>query len=57
MLEALKTFIADLGSGTKPPSRFEDNDYRVAAAALLIHITAIDGEVTNDERHVVHDTL
>ncbi|MBI4274904.1 MAG: TerB family tellurite resistance protein, partial [Rhizobiales bacterium] len=40
-----------------PPSRFEDNDYRVAAAALLIHITAIDGEVTNDERHVVHDTL
>ncbi len=57
MLELLKTFVADIGSGAKHPSRFEENDYRIAAAALLIHVTAIDGEVTETERRKVHDVL
>lgn len=57
MLDTLKAFVADIGSGERHPSRFEENDYRIAAAALLIHVMAIDGEVTDDERRKVHDVL
>lgn len=57
MLELLKTFVADIGSGARHPSRFEENDYRIAAAALLIHITSIDGEVSESERRKVREIL
>src|SRR5437868_10364682 len=40
---------SDLG-GEKHPGRFEENDYRLAAAALLIHASAIDGNTTDVER-------
>jgi uncharacterized tellurite resistance protein B-like protein len=50
MLESLKNFISDLTGGEKHPGRFEENDYRLAAAALLIHASAIDGNMTAVER-------
>src|SRR3954468_23558631 len=50
MLESLKNFISDLTGGEKHPGRFEENDYRLAAAALLIHASAIDGNTTDVER-------
>ena len=53
MLEALKNLFGDLATGAKHPSRFADNDYRVAAAALLIHAAVIDGNMTESE----HDKL
>ena len=46
MLESLKQFIADLAGGTKPQHHFQDGDYRLAAAALLIHVSTIDGEAS-----------
>lgn len=52
MLDAIKKFFADL-SGDEPP-KFADNDYRLAAAALLIHITSVDGETSEVERDKVH---
>ena len=53
MLDSLKNFISDLTGGEKHPSRFEHNDYRLAAAALLIQAATIDGKETGAE----HDKL
>jgi uncharacterized tellurite resistance protein B-like protein len=53
VLQALKDFIADLTEGAKPTERFDDNDYRVAMAALLIHAAAIDGNLSGAERDLL----
>lgn len=50
MLDILKDFLSDLGGGAKTQALFEENDYRIAAAALLIHVMTIDGAVTDAER-------
>jgi uncharacterized tellurite resistance protein B-like protein len=50
MLDSLRNFITDLTGGAKHPARFEDNDYRLAAAALMIHASTIDGKMTDAER-------
>jgi uncharacterized tellurite resistance protein B-like protein len=54
MFDAFRKFLSDLSIGDKHPSRFEDNDYRLAAAALLVHAAAIDGEVSEVERERLH---
>jgi len=53
MFEAFKSFISDIVEGDKHPSQFADDDYRLAAAALLVHAAAIDGEMSEPE----HDKL
>jgi uncharacterized tellurite resistance protein B-like protein len=53
MLDAFKRFFSDLAGGEKDQSGFEENDYRVAAAALLIHVATIDGSMSDIE----HDRL
>ena len=50
MLEPLKHFLADLAGGTKRQAHFADDDYRLAAAALLIHVTTVDGDMSAVER-------
>ena len=50
MLDSFKNFISELTGGEKHPGRFEGNDYRLAAAALLIHASTIDGNMTGVER-------
>jgi uncharacterized tellurite resistance protein B-like protein len=57
MLELLKSLVADLGSGDKPIAQFDENDFRLAAAALLIHVSAIDGNVSTAERDKLHAIL
>lgn len=49
MFEAIKNFVNDLANGEKS-SPFEDHDFRVAYAALLVHTAAIDGDVNQPER-------
>ena len=56
MLDAIRQFIADL-TGMPEARRFEDDDYRLAAAALLFHATAIDGIVSAEERAKLHELL
>lgn len=53
MLDALKSFLSEFGEGTKNPAAFESDDYRLAAAALLIHVMTIDGQ----EKEREHDKL
>ena len=50
MLDKLRQIVADFASGGAEHSRFDDNDYRLAAAALLVHLISIDGEVSASER-------
>jgi uncharacterized tellurite resistance protein B-like protein len=57
MLAALKQFLNDIADGNKPPARFDDNDHRLAAAALLIHTAAIDGNMSQAERKRLHALL
>ena len=57
MFESFKKLIADLGEGSKHPSRFDDSDYRLAAAALLVHAAVIDGSISQVERDKVHAVI
>jgi len=56
MLDAIRQFIADL-TGMPEARSFGDDDYRLAAAALLFHATAIDGIVSAEERAKLHELL
>jgi uncharacterized tellurite resistance protein B-like protein len=57
MFEVFKKFVSELTEGDKHPSRFEENDYRLAAAALLVHTAAIDGVVSDIERDKLHAVI
>jgi len=57
MLDLLRNFVSELTGGEKHPGRFEENDYRLAAAALLIHASTIDGNMTASERGKLRELL
>lgn len=57
MLQLLKEFLNDVGIGEKPASRFSESDYRLAAAALLIHVMSVDGQETGAEQDMLQDLL
>jgi uncharacterized tellurite resistance protein B-like protein len=54
MFEAFRNFVVDFVEGDKHPSQFADNDYRLAAVALLVHAAAIDGDMSQPERDKLH---
>ena len=54
MFESFRSFVAEFVEGEKHPSQFADNDYRLAAVALLVHAAGIDGEVSERERDKLH---
>jgi uncharacterized tellurite resistance protein B-like protein len=57
MFEAFRRFVSDLSGGDKHPSGFDENDYRLSAAALLVHAAAIDGTVSDIEREALHKVI
>lgn len=59
MLEKLRQFISDIATGDGPEQqrKFDDNDYRLAATALLIHVISLDGEPSVAERRKLHSLL
>ena len=57
MFQAFKKFLSDVSEGGKHPSRFEANDYRLAAAALLVHAVMIDGSMSDVERDKLHAVI
>jgi uncharacterized tellurite resistance protein B-like protein len=57
MFDAFKGFISDFVDGGKHPSQFAEDDYRLAAAALLVHAAAIDGDMLPSERAKLHGVL
>ena len=57
MFEAFRKLISDLGEGGKTPERYDETDYRLAAAALLVHAAGIDGSTSEVELKKLHDVL
>jgi uncharacterized tellurite resistance protein B-like protein len=57
MFESFRRFVGDFVDGSKHPSQFGEDDYRLAAAALLVHCAAIDGEVTPAERDKLYAVI
>ena len=54
MFDAIKKFASELMGGDRHPNRFEENDYRLAAAALLVHAAGIDGSISGPEQEKLH---
>jgi len=54
MLQAFRNFVAEFVDGGKHPSQFAENDYRLAAVALLVHAATIDGDMSSSERDKLH---
>src|SRR3984957_2462142 len=57
MFDAFRKFLSDCTTGDKQPARFGDDDYRLAASALLVHAAAIDGEVSAVGREKLHAVI
>ena len=54
MFDSFRKFLSEVSEGGEHPIRFEHDDYRLAAAALLVHAAAIDGDVSDAERDQLH---
>jgi uncharacterized tellurite resistance protein B-like protein len=50
MFEALKHFVAEIGGRDTQARAFDDDDYRLAAVALLVHVAGADGAIDAAER-------
>jgi uncharacterized tellurite resistance protein B-like protein len=54
MFESLRKLVTEIGDGGKHAGRFDATDYRLAAAALLVHAACIDGNFAEVERKKLH---
>jgi uncharacterized tellurite resistance protein B-like protein len=58
MLEKLREFIADVVAPAAPDQQsFDDNGYRLAATALLVHVISLDGQPSAVEKQKLHALL
>src|SRR5262245_46253490 len=57
MFAGFRKFLAEVSQGRKEAVHFEHNDYRLAAAALLVHAAEIDGTATDVERSTLHTVI
>jgi uncharacterized tellurite resistance protein B-like protein len=54
MFDSIRKLFVDMDTGGKPSGGFEEGDYRLAAAALLVHAATIDGTFSEVERAKLH---
>jgi uncharacterized tellurite resistance protein B-like protein len=54
MFASLRKLVSEFAEGDKHLSRFDESDYRLSAAALLVHAAAIDGNISQPERDKLH---
>ncbi len=57
MLDSLRQFIAEVMSPGETTRAFADDDYRLAATALLIHVISLDGAPSEAETKKLHTLL
>jgi uncharacterized tellurite resistance protein B-like protein len=50
MFRAIGEFIGEIAGGSRDPQTFVDTDYRLAAAALLVHVAALDQNFHSGEQ-------
>lgn len=57
MFDSLMQFFKGLSADDNGAALFADGDYRVAAAALLVHLVSIDGVVDEAEQKTLRSIL
>jgi uncharacterized tellurite resistance protein B-like protein len=57
MFRTISDFVAEITGGRRHPGAFEDGDYRLAAAALLVHVATLDQDFNEDERTKIKEAL
>lgn len=57
MLGEIRRLFAELHGGVKHSSHFDGDDYRVAAAALLVHVATLDHDLSGPARQKLRDLL
>src|SRR6185312_13232283 len=57
MFQSFRDLVYGLAEDGKAADRFDDNDYRLAAAALLVHAAAIDGSINGSEQAKLHTII
>lgn len=57
MFGSFRKLMAELVDGEKPPREYGEDDYRLAAATMLVHTAAIDGNISDAERARLHGVL
>jgi uncharacterized tellurite resistance protein B-like protein len=57
MLDAIRRFAADLSSDASEKPLDDDERLRLAAAAILYHVIAVDGVVSDSERETLRAVL
>ena len=57
MLDEIRRLFAELHGGDKHSSHFDGDDYRVAAAALLVHVATLEHDLTGPARQKLRDLL
>ena len=57
MLNELRRFFSELTDGQKAQDQFAENDFRRAAAALMVHVATLDGDLTDMKRGKLHAIL
>jgi len=57
MLSEIRRLFAELHGGEKSSSHFDGDDYRVAAAALLVHVATLEGELAAPVREKLRALL
>jgi uncharacterized tellurite resistance protein B-like protein len=49
MLDVLRKMFSEIAGDDGPQRLFKDNDYRLAAAALMVHLISVDGNISDSE--------
>jgi len=57
MFENLRRFLSDLAPGSGEKIQFQEDDDRLAVAALMVHIISVDGIVADSEKVRLTDVL
>ena len=57
MFDGFRKFLSEVSEGGEHPIHFDHDDYRLAAAALLVLAAAIDGDVSDVERDQLHTII
>ena len=57
MLRSIGEFISEITGGTRDPETFDESDFRLAAAALLVHVATTDSEFNESEREKLRAVL
>ncbi len=56
MFDSLKQFLSDLTGGVQV-DQYEEDDHRLAVAALLVHLISVDGIIADTEKSRLTDIV